>query len=114
MRLAGTWRRYSKRAIPQLTAAAAHHGQAARFFRCAYQAKVMNTLEATSSAAETKTGESWVNRASPRPGSRICPEMPSPYRVPGSRRSLRFPPVEARRKRARAFADAELSILERR
>src|SRR3954467_2074198 len=114
MRLAGTCRRYSKRAIPQLAAAAAHHGQAARFLRCAYHAKVMNTLEATSSTAETKTGENWVNRASPRPGSGTFPERPSPHPVQESRCPRQSLPADAARKRARAFAGEEFSILEHR
>src|SRR3954464_3427876 len=70
MRFAGTCSKYSKSAMPQLASAATHHGQAARFFRCAYQAKVMNTLEATSSAADMNTGEAWINRAFRRPGWR--------------------------------------------
>src|SRR3954467_490768 len=113
MRLAGTWRRYSNSAMPQLAAAAAHHGQAARFLRCAYQAKVMNTLEATSSAAETKTGER-VNRPSPRPGACTFPERPSPSPVQESRCRRQSLPADAARKRARAFAGEEFSILEHR
>src|SRR5258705_4004481 len=104
MRLAGTCRRYSNRAMPQLAAAAAHHGQAARFFRCAYQAKVMNTLEATSSAAETTTGESWVNRASPRPGSCTFPAVTSPDLAREWQRPGQSQGEEPERTRARAFA----------
>src|SRR5690242_17173466 len=55
MRLAGTCSRYSKRAMPQLASAAIHQGLAESSFRCAYHAKVMNTLEATSRAAESAT-----------------------------------------------------------
>ena len=33
--------------MPQLASAAIHHGLAAWFFRWAYQAKVMNTLDIT-------------------------------------------------------------------
>src|SRR6188768_697655 len=50
MRLAGTCSRYSARAMPQLMTAAMYQGEAARFFRCPYQAKVMNTLEPISSS----------------------------------------------------------------
>src|SRR5688572_12194979 len=48
MRLAGTCSRYSKQAIPQLTKAAMYHGRSLRSLRWAYQAKVMNTLDAAS------------------------------------------------------------------
>src|SRR3712207_3643665 len=47
MRLAGTASQYSKKAMPQLTSTAAQIG-AALYFRWPDQAKVMNTLEATS------------------------------------------------------------------
>src|ERR1700683_329924 len=56
MRLPGTCSRYSKKAIPQLTRAATYHGRAARLRRCAYQAKVMNTLEPNSNAVAAITG----------------------------------------------------------
>src|SRR2546423_8694812 len=49
MRFAGTCRRYSKSAIPQLTSAATYHLRSPTFFRCAYHAKVMKTLDAMSS-----------------------------------------------------------------
>src|SRR5690606_12625561 len=55
-RLAGTCSRYSNSAMPQLTKAAIHQGLSARFFRWAYQAKVMNMLEATSSRTVFTTG----------------------------------------------------------
>jgi hypothetical protein len=45
MRLAGTWKRYSNNATPQLTSAATYHGLAFSSLRCAYHAKVMKTLE---------------------------------------------------------------------
>src|SRR5688572_871491 len=45
MRFAGTWSRYSKKAMPQLATAAQYHGLAFQFFKCAYQAKVMKALE---------------------------------------------------------------------
>src|ERR1700752_4293383 len=45
MRFAGTWSRYSNRAMPQLTIAAIYHLRSWRFFKCAYQAKVMNTFD---------------------------------------------------------------------
>src|SRR6266571_1626007 len=48
MRLAGTCRRYSNSAMPQLTMAATYQGRSARLRRCAYHAMVMNTLEAMS------------------------------------------------------------------
>src|SRR5262245_55141415 len=48
IRLAGTCRQYSKKAIPQLTRIAAI-SELCLYFRCPYQAKVMNTLEARSS-----------------------------------------------------------------
>src|SRR5262245_56010782 len=51
MRLAGTWIRYSKSAMPHETSAATIHGFAERCFRCPYQAKVMKTLESTSRKA---------------------------------------------------------------
>src|SRR5437868_13302755 len=50
MRLAGTWSRYSKSAMPQLTSATTYHDEPSlKNFRCPYHATVMNTLEATSS-----------------------------------------------------------------
>src|SRR5690606_22428949 len=48
IRLAGTIRQYSKKAMPQLTRITVNSG-AERYFGCPYQAKVMNTLEPTSS-----------------------------------------------------------------
>ena len=48
MRLAGTWSRYSNRAIPQLANAATHHFCSLRFFKWAYQANVIKTLDAVS------------------------------------------------------------------
>src|SRR6201988_2267749 len=57
MRFAGTISRYSKSAMPQLASAAIHQGLAESSFRCAYQAKVMNTLEATSRPAVAAMGE---------------------------------------------------------
>src|SRR5688572_11169141 len=61
MRLAGTCSRYSKRAMPQLTSAAIHQGFADSSRRCAYQAKVMKTFEATSSDADTATVWSCIS-----------------------------------------------------
>src|SRR5688572_4594666 len=60
MRFAGTINMYSKNAMPQLTSAAIHHGLVARFFRCAYQAKVMKMLEATRSSPHVAAGESCI------------------------------------------------------
>src|SRR5678815_3726245 len=51
MRLAGTWSRYSKSAMPQLASAASHHARCERFRRCAYQANVMKMFESTSRPA---------------------------------------------------------------
>ena len=57
MRLAGTWSRYSKSAMPQLTIAATYHLRSFRFRKWAYQANVMKTFEAIrSSAVRRKTG----------------------------------------------------------
>src|SRR5215469_7738893 len=56
MRLPGTCSRYSKKAIPQLRIAARYQGRVARFFRCAYQAKVMKTFEAMSSSVALTIG----------------------------------------------------------
>src|SRR6185436_17561706 len=61
MRLAGTISRYSKRAMPQLTRAAIHQGLAESSFRCAYQAKVMNTFDRARRPTEVATGESCIN-----------------------------------------------------
>ena len=47
MRLAGIISRYSKKAMPQLTRITFHSATSLNF-RCAYQAKVMKTLDATS------------------------------------------------------------------
>src|SRR5690606_38338250 len=49
IRFAGTWRRYSKSAIDQLTKAAMYQARWLRFRRCAYHAKVMKTLDRTRS-----------------------------------------------------------------
>src|SRR5215472_7071018 len=56
MRFPGTCSRYSKKAMPQLRIAARYQGRSARFFRCAYQAKVMKTFEAMSSSVALSTG----------------------------------------------------------
>src|SRR5687768_5873143 len=45
MRFAGTWSRYSKKAMPQLATAAQYHGFVFQFFKCAYHANVMNAFE---------------------------------------------------------------------
>jgi hypothetical protein len=47
MRLAGTWKQYSKNAIAQLAAIRRGSG-ALRYFKCPYQAKVMKILEIVS------------------------------------------------------------------
>ena len=56
MRFAGTCMRYSNNAMHQLISATIHHGLPLRFFRCPYQAKVMNTFEAASINAVTAIG----------------------------------------------------------
>src|SRR5215472_15400814 len=56
MRLPGTCSRYSKKAMPQLTIAATYQGRSARFFRCAYHAKVMKTFDARSSSVAEARG----------------------------------------------------------
>src|SRR5580765_3892824 len=61
MRFAGTIRRYSKSAMPQLARAAIHHALEDRFLRCAYQAKVMNTLDARSIRPQVKVAESCIS-----------------------------------------------------
>src|SRR5688572_8390113 len=61
MRLAGTISRYSNSAMPQLASAAIHQGLDESSFRCAYQAKVMNTFEAMSRPAEVAMGESCMS-----------------------------------------------------
>ena len=50
MRLAGTWKQYSKKAMPQLMRITASSGQCPprKYRRCPYQAKVMNRLEMVS------------------------------------------------------------------
>src|SRR5882672_6017999 len=48
MRFAGTCSRYSKSAMPQEASAAMNQGLEESSFRCAYQAKVMNTFESVS------------------------------------------------------------------
>ena len=50
MRLAGTISRYSNRAMPQLASAATSQTRCSWYLRWPYQAKVMKTLEAVSSA----------------------------------------------------------------
>src|SRR5271168_4886616 len=48
MRLAGTWKQYSKNAMPQL-ARITFHNASLRYFKWPYQAKVMKILEIVSS-----------------------------------------------------------------
>ena len=54
-RLAGTWSRYSKNAIPQLTSTAVQRAEVL-YLRWPYHAKVMNTLEAARSSTVGTTG----------------------------------------------------------
>src|SRR5215207_3620950 len=56
MRLAGTCSRYSNNAIPQLTSAATTHGRPECFFRCAYQANVMNTFDSVNKPIAAAAG----------------------------------------------------------
>jgi len=49
IRLAGTWSKYSKKAINQLTIAATSHGLSDNVLRCPYHAKVMNRFDKMSS-----------------------------------------------------------------
>src|SRR3954464_9980535 len=58
MRLAGTCSRYSNSAMPQLASAATYQARPERFFRWAYQAKVMNTFESTSRPVALSTEDS--------------------------------------------------------
>src|SRR5215213_10492397 len=60
MRFAGTWSRYSKSAMPQLTSAAMSHERLLRFRRWAYHANVMKTFEQMSSRTERTTGDMWA------------------------------------------------------
>src|SRR5262245_43834430 len=61
MRLAGTCRRYSNSAMPQLRTAAMYHGRSDRLRRWAYHANVMNTLEAVNNTTvRTKTELKWM------------------------------------------------------
>src|SRR4051812_22583227 len=55
MRLPGTCSRYSNNAMPQLTSAATIQGLCPSSLRCAYQAKVMNTLLKDSSPTVIST-----------------------------------------------------------
>src|SRR3954454_14263707 len=57
MRLAGTCSKYSKSAMPQLASAATYHGFEARFFKCAYHANVIKTLDAASSNVVLRTAD---------------------------------------------------------
>ena len=54
IRLAGTWIRYSNKAIPQLINAATYQALVLRFLRCPYQAKVINTLDKISKTVVSK------------------------------------------------------------
>jgi hypothetical protein len=47
MRFAGTWKQYSKKAMPQLTRITFQRAEV-RYFRWPYQAKVMKMLEIVS------------------------------------------------------------------
>src|SRR5580698_10248137 len=86
MRLPGTCSRYSKSAMPQLMSAATYQGRSARFFRCAYQANVMNTFEQMRSSV-AETAADW---------NALMP-APPPSRAPSARHTERA----QRRERAR-------------
>src|SRR6267378_6891335 len=47
IRLAGTWKQYSKKAIPQLMTIT-FHSATLRYFKCPYQANVIKTFEMVS------------------------------------------------------------------
>src|SRR4051794_30731494 len=107
IRFAGTWSRYSNSAMPQLASAAIHHGFDDRFLRWAYQAKVMNTFEATSRPADTTIGGSWIMRSSSRPGARIAEGDHAPLLFPEWRCPRRARAAAAAQRRARSFGDGE-------
>src|SRR5688572_28062495 len=74
MRLAGTWTRYSKSAMPQDASAAIHHGLSLRCFRWAYHAKVMKTLAIASMTTVTATGCERMDTGGPgKKRARIVP-----------------------------------------
>src|SRR6185503_4757120 len=62
-RLPGTWKQYSKNAIPQLARITSQIGDrfSTGFFRCQYHANVMNTFEIVSNA----NGSSRLKAISP-------------------------------------------------
>ncbi len=52
MRFAGTWKQYSKKAMPQLTTIATMSGLPLSAERCPYQAKLMKMFATTRSPSE--------------------------------------------------------------
>ena len=52
MRLAGTWKQYSKNAMPQLATIATKRGLPLSAERCPYQAKLMKTFATTNNPSE--------------------------------------------------------------
>src|SRR5207253_10969308 len=93
---------------------AIHHGALARFFRCAYHAKVMNTFEATSRSAQVPTTENCISESFGPFGLRERPGTPPRCHGPGLPRAARSRGVAPARSRARAFVDAELPAAARR
>lgn len=55
IRFAGTWNIYSSRAMPQLKKAAIYQGLSLRFFRWAYQAKVIKIFDIANSRTVFRT-----------------------------------------------------------
>src|SRR5690348_4041193 len=106
MRLAGTCSRYSKSAMPQLASAAIHQGFAERLRRCAYQAKVMKTLDAASSAAVSAIVELRVKGAFPPPGAVTERGIAGPRRGPGCALAALSRAAARARTPARASSDA--------
>src|SRR5690242_21715289 len=106
MRLAGTWRRYSKSAMPQLASTAIHHGFADRLRKCAYQAKVMKTLDAASSAAVSAIVELRVKGAFPPPEAVTARGIAAPRRGRGCPLAALSRAAARARTPARASSDA--------
>src|SRR6187431_2345582 len=112
MRLAGTCSRYSNSATPQLASAATYQGRAESSLRCAYQAKVMNTFEATSKSAvrgrtEDSMGPSCRGRAGRTTRARLARRAAATHPAPHAR-------LRAGRARAVARARGARGALARR
>src|ERR1700693_1471122 len=76
MRLAGTWKQYSKKAIIQLITITLNSGTS-RYFRWPYQAKVMKMLETVSSAIVRM----WWDAPIWQLGNRVIWRLKKPWRV---------------------------------